>query len=56
MDELWQKHPKDLMSMWMWVMDNQIQFSIMLSMPQWIWTCQAKMIPHSHLVSKPLGK
>jgi len=35
-DDLWQKHPKDPMSVQMWVMENKILFSNMLNMPQWI--------------------
>jgi hypothetical protein len=35
-DGLWQKHPKDPMSVQMWVMENKILFSNMLNMPQWI--------------------
>jgi hypothetical protein len=43
------------MSVQMWVMENKILFSNMLNMPQWIWTCQAKMVPHSHWHPNPLA-
>ncbi len=54
-NELWQKHAEDLMSVQMWVMENPNSIFYYV-MPQWIWTCQTKMIPHSHLASKPFGK
>lgn len=34
--ELWQKHPKDPISVKMWVWKTQIHFLIMFNMPLWI--------------------